>query len=230
MNVAQRYDQKLLFDDTVVGRQLNDFVLDGFAWSDFSKQASILQIGSPVVVGHDYPHYVRLVFSDNDLVSDSDVLTYLEEGMFLPFKNESFDLVIVPYLYQCFDNNKYFFEEVYRVLKPEGTLLIAGLQKLSLLYWQKAYVKTDLLSWVVSVENKFQFNKCMENYGFDYLAGKDYCGDYYRSSDLQIRMNTLTDLSLYILRGGVSIKLYKKSLYCSPLDAVWSYYAFTPMA
>ena len=47
----------------------------------------------------------------------------------MPFASETFDIVVAVFLIVHFNNPKYFFEEVYRVLKPGGILLVSNINQ-----------------------------------------------------------------------------------------------------
>lgn len=47
----------------------------------------------------------------------------------MPFADESFDIVVAAFLIVHFNNPKYFFQEVYRVLKPGGVLIVSNINQ-----------------------------------------------------------------------------------------------------
>ena len=57
------------------------------------------------------------------------IITVVGEAENLPFENESFDIVTAAFLVVHLKDPKIFFDEVYRVLKPDGLFLVSNINQ-----------------------------------------------------------------------------------------------------
>ena len=95
-----------------------------------------LQIGWPA---HDLLAQCRIPYKHSVQVSPSSQANLVCESEFLPFAEQSVDLVCLPHvLEQCADPQQTL-REVFRVLVPEGTLMLTGITPMSTLGLRARY-------------------------------------------------------------------------------------------
>lgn len=97
------------------------------------------------------------------------VETVVGDAENLPFEDETFDIVVATFLVVHLKNPKYFFAESYRVLKPNGILLVSninqkeppeiptkeGVIKIDSFYHRPEQIKEQMEELAFGVEEKF---------------------------------------------------------------------------
>lgn len=118
------------------------------AWLASSEQATLFELFrenlSPIVhyfshrsvleVGHFYPSFCL----NNDTKEFTSVMPYLHlnsniiaDPLHLPIERDSFDCIFMPLTFDLFPKIQMIFDEVDRVLKPFGSLILIGIHPMS---------------------------------------------------------------------------------------------------
>ena len=132
-----------------------------------------------------------------DLVYDLNKIPY-------PFKNNQFEKVIMNDILEHLDKPIDILREVYRILKPKGTV------EIRVLYWNHKYNYSD-------PQHKHAFTEIY----FEFFCGKrrPYYMDY-AFSDMKVSYNFTPEAILEF--GGNEEYLMKKShFYCNIIDAMY---------
>ncbi|HJN37261.1 MAG TPA: methyltransferase domain-containing protein [Gammaproteobacteria bacterium] len=66
----------------------------------------------------------------------------------LPFADESFNVILCPHVHEILENSERFFDEIIRVLKPGGSLVVMGINPKSLWSFQNIMVRENLFPWM----------------------------------------------------------------------------------
>lgn len=98
----------------------------------------------------------------NELICDS---------KFLPFKNDSFSLIICPHLLEIEQNYQHVLQELYRILSPNGTLIISALNDKS---WLKLAQKKDNFLSQIQLINLDKLKNQLEQLNFGIVGGCFY--------------------------------------------------------
>jgi len=77
-------------------------------------------------------HYQQVIRVGIDLSKNTDLVA---APFALPFSEESFDTIILPYVLECCCESELILKEAYRILKPEGILILVNLNP-NLLAWR----------------------------------------------------------------------------------------------
>ncbi|QQS38624.1 class I SAM-dependent methyltransferase [Candidatus Woesebacteria bacterium] len=104
----------------------------------------------------------------------------------IPYKDDSFDIVIANQVYNCVENQKLMFDEIYRILKPGGIcflgarnrfVIIESQYKLPLLTFLPSRL-ADYYVRIMGKGNSFMGNKYLSHQGIKKLCHKFIIHDY----------------------------------------------------
>lgn len=162
-------------------------------------------------------HYHHLNFGYQQIIKiaeyyDSHV-DVVAEPFALPFSENSVDVFILPYVLECGFPIQQVISECYRVLKPEGLLMVSGLNSHGILQWQlqrtPEFAKLTILS--VNTLKKMLFLQ-----GFDLVKQKKFS-----FSSLQLKSTLVEKLGSYVWHGlanGFVLSMQKRVELLTPLS------------
>lgn len=166
------------------------------------KKLSVLDVGcsSGVITHHIAKHFGKTIGIDVDKnaieianrnYKCKNLFFKLIRGISLPYKKESFDVVIYNQVYSSVSNQKKSIKEVYRVLKKEGVCLFTGD---NLLFPTEALYHLPFIKWFPIKFQKYYLKKT----GHKYIYIGNYKTYWYLKklcSDFQIHDYTLEVLT-----------------------------------
>jgi SAM-dependent methyltransferase len=157
--------------DTPLGRYLllREFAYFETAIADiFGFHA--LQIGLPA---HDFLAGSRITAKHLlDLEEPADLYA---DPAFLPFAENSLDLVVLPHVLEFTDNPHAILREVYRVLRPEGRMVLSGFNPFSLWGIKRYFGREQTQPWNGNFVGLYRMKDWLSLLGFDVVGGKLDC-------------------------------------------------------
>lgn len=93
---------------------------------------------------------------------------------FLPFANQSIDLIVCPHILEFNTNHQHIIDEFYRVLSNNGTLIITSFNQQ---YWARRFCSRDIFNEVTQFVNLNELKELLVDTGFAIRGGKffSYC-------------------------------------------------------
>ena len=129
-----------------------------------------LQIGLPA---HDFLHGSRIAAKH---VLDLDEPAHLyADPAYLPFAENSIDLVVLPHVLEFTDNPHAILREAYRVLRPEGQLVISGFNPFSLWGIKRYFGREQSQPWNGNFVGLYRMKDWLSLLGFEVTGGKLDC-------------------------------------------------------
>ena len=108
----------------------------------------LLQLGHPLffsLLASPIPHKICLSPDCQPQAAVSPSISFLQSNYTqLPFPNESINLALLPHTLETINHARHILEEVWRVLSPNGHLILFGLNPLSLWGLYRLCVKSNL--------------------------------------------------------------------------------------
>lgn len=114
---------------TPLGKAVAESIQAQFEMADVSIYGDCLQIGTTASILPHHNIFKHTYSVEANLCSEADVIGEIEE---LPFSDQSFSLVFLPFTLESKPNISKLFNEVDRVLTNDGYILIAGVNPGSL--------------------------------------------------------------------------------------------------
>ena len=84
----------------------------------------------------------------------------------LPFRDGSFNMMLCPHVHELIKHPVQLFQEAYRVLAPQGCLLVLGFNTLSLWGLQRLMGQTDIAQWNPSFRSTRLIVRVLQRQGF----------------------------------------------------------------
>lgn len=161
------------WQETSYGRQL--YGLEQNHLRDFIQSTHadrVLQIsGMPLLNHHEVPHYVMLEDADDVLVNSSVPTVRASIHTKLPFRDDSFEVVVLNHTHERVHSLSTLLNEVERILLPEGKLVVYGIRSTSL--WAIALLfKLYYVPCCRRVYSEFLLKQHMINVGLEIVATK----------------------------------------------------------
>ncbi|MBK8741061.1 MAG: class I SAM-dependent methyltransferase [Betaproteobacteria bacterium] len=129
-----------------------------------------LQIGLPA---HDFLRGSRIAARH---VLDLDEPAHLyADPAYLPFAENSMDLVVLPHLLEFTDNPHAILREAYRVLRPEGQMVLSGFNPFSLWGIKRYFGREQAQPWNGNFVGLYRMKDWLSLLGFEVIGGKLDC-------------------------------------------------------
>ena len=129
-----------------------------------------LQIGSPA---HDFLRGSRITAKH---VLDLDEPAHLyADPAYLPFAENSLDLVVLPHVLEFTDNPHAILREAYRVLRPEGQVVLSGFNPFSLWGIKRYFGREQTQPWNGNFVGLYRMKDWLSLLGFEVIGGKLDC-------------------------------------------------------
>jgi SAM-dependent methyltransferase len=96
----------------------------------------------------------------------------LADPHWLPFSENSFDLVVLPHALEFTDEPHQLLREVYRVIRPEGQLLITGFNPLSLFGVKRYFGREQTMPWNGNFISLYRVKDWLALLGFEVSGGR----------------------------------------------------------
>lgn len=94
---------------------------------------------------------------------------------YLPFSENSLDLVVLPHLLEFTDNPHAILREVYRVLRPEGQVVLSGFNPFSLWGIKRYFGREQAQPWNGNFVGLYRMKDWLSLLGFEVVGGKLDC-------------------------------------------------------
>ena len=184
------------------------------------KGQYLIQMGGTADLAHSaashIPYQIRLMSQPDDLSS----LTVQTEYQALPLLSNSIDVVLVVHLLEFIDYPVKLLQEIFRVLKPEGNLLIFGFNPWSFWGVSKFFYFENNVPWNGKFWSRTQVKRWLISFNYSVLYNKTFCYRFpYKGNPgrwMQLFNEIASQLSLSTV-GGVYLIVAKKSFYTSML-------------
>lgn len=129
-----------------------------------------LQIGLPT---HDFLQGSRITAKH---VLDLDEPAHLyADPAYLPFAENSIDLIVLPHVLEFTDNPHAILREAYRVLRPEGQMVISGFNPFSLWGIKRYFGREQTQPWNGNFVGLYRMKDWLSLLGFEVTGGKLDC-------------------------------------------------------
>ena len=129
-----------------------------------------LQIGLPA---HDFLSGSRITAKH---VLDLEEPAHLfADPAYLPFAENSLDLVVLPHLLEFTDNPHAILREAYRVLRPEGQMVLSGFNPFSLWGIKRYFGREQTPPWNGNFVGLYRMKDWLSLLGFEVIGGKLDC-------------------------------------------------------
>ena len=129
-----------------------------------------LQIGLPA---HDFLQGSRITAKH---VLDLDEPAHLyADPAYLPFAENSIDLVVLPHVLEFTDNPHAILREAYRVLRPEGQVVLSGFNPFSLWGIKRYFGREQTQPWNGNFVGLYRMKDWLSLLGFEVIGGKMDC-------------------------------------------------------
>ena len=129
-----------------------------------------LQIGLPA---HDFLRGSRITAKH---VLDLDEPAHLyADPAYLPFSENSMDLVVLPHVLEFTDNPHAILREAYRVLRPEGQMVLSGFNPVSLWGIKRYFGREQTQPWNGNFVGLYRMKDWLSLLGFEVMNGKLDC-------------------------------------------------------
>jgi SAM-dependent methyltransferase len=126
-----------------------------------------LQIGLP-----EYP-FLQASRITNRLTADlEEPAQVLADPHWLPFGENSMDLIVLPHALEFTDEPHQLLREVYRVIRPEGQLLIAGFNPFSLFGAKRYFGREQTMPWNGNFIALYRLKDWLALLGFEVTGGR----------------------------------------------------------
>ncbi len=96
----------------------------------------------------------------------------LADPHWLPFAENSFDLVVLPHALEFTDEPHQLLREVYRVIRPEGQLLITGFNPFSLFGAKRYFGREQTMPWNGNFISLYRLKDWLALLGFEVSGGR----------------------------------------------------------
>jgi SAM-dependent methyltransferase len=129
-----------------------------------------LQIGLPA---HDFLRGSRITAKH---VLDLDEPAHLyADPAYLPFPENSLDLIVLPHVLEFTDNPHAILREAYRVLRPEGQIVLSGFNPFSLWGIKRYFGREQTQPWNGNFVGLYRMKDWLSLLGFEVVGGKLDC-------------------------------------------------------
>lgn len=129
-----------------------------------------LQIGLPA---HEFLRGSRITAKH---VLDLDEPAHLyADPAYLPFAENSLDLVVLPHVLEFTDNPHAILREAYRVLRPEGQIVLSGFNPFSLWGIKRYFGREQTQPWNGNFVGLYRMKDWLSLLGFEVVGGKLDC-------------------------------------------------------
>jgi SAM-dependent methyltransferase len=99
----------------------------------------------------------------------------LADPHWLPFPENSIDLVVLPHALEFTDEPHQLLREVYRVIRPEGQLVIAGFNPFSLFGAKRYFGREQTMPWNGNFIALYRLKDWLALLGFEVIGGRLDC-------------------------------------------------------
>jgi SAM-dependent methyltransferase len=96
----------------------------------------------------------------------------LADPHWLPFPENSFDVLVLPHALEFTDEPHQLLREVYRVIRPEGQVLIAGFNPFSLFGFKRYFGREQSMPWNGNFVALYRLKDWLSLLGFEVTGGK----------------------------------------------------------
>jgi SAM-dependent methyltransferase len=96
----------------------------------------------------------------------------LADPHWLPFAENSTDLIVLPHALEFTDEPHQLLREIYRVMRPEGQLLIAGFNPLSLFGAKRYFGREQSMPWNGNFITLYRLKDWLALLGFEVAGGR----------------------------------------------------------
>ena len=96
----------------------------------------------------------------------------LADPHWLPFAENSMDLIVLPHVLEFTDEPHQLLREVYRVIRPEGQLLIAGFNPFSLFGAKRYFGREQTMPWNGNFIALYRLKDWLALLGFEVTGGR----------------------------------------------------------
>jgi SAM-dependent methyltransferase len=93
----------------------------------------------------------------------------------LPFPDNTFDLVLLPHSIEFSDEPHQILREVYRCVRPEGQVLLAGFNPFSLFGFRRYFGREQTPPWTGSFVSLYRLKDWLSLLGFEVTGGRLDC-------------------------------------------------------
>ena len=129
-----------------------------------------LQVGLPA---HDFLRGSRIT-AKHLLDLDEPAHLYADPA-YLPFAENSMDLVVLPHVLEFTDNPHAILREAYRVLRPEGQVVLSGFNPFSLWGIKRYFGREQTQPWNGNFVGLYRMKDWLSLLGFEVMGGKLDC-------------------------------------------------------
>ncbi len=99
----------------------------------------------------------------------------LADPHWLPFAENSTDLIVLPHALEFTDEPHQLLREIYRVMRPEGQLLIAGFNPFSLFCGKRYFGREQAMPWNGNFITLYRLKDWLALLGFEVAGGRLDC-------------------------------------------------------
>lgn len=99
----------------------------------------------------------------------------LADPHWLPFAENSTDLIVLPHALEFTDEPHQLLREIYRVMRPEGQLLIAGFNPFSLFGAKRYFGREQAMPWNGNFITLYRLKDWLALLGFEVAGGRLDC-------------------------------------------------------
>jgi len=96
----------------------------------------------------------------------------LADPHWLPFRENSFDLVVLPHALEFTDEPHQLLREVYRVIRPEGQLVVSGFNPFSLFGAKRYFGREQTMPWTGNFISLYRVKDWLALLGFEVSGGR----------------------------------------------------------
>lgn len=107
-----------------------------------------------------------------DVVEPADLAA---DPLCLPFAENSMDLVLLPHALEFSDDPHALLREVYRVIRPEGHLVLSGFNPFSLWGAKRYFGREQTAPWIGNFIALYRLKDWLTLLGFDVIGGRLNC-------------------------------------------------------
>jgi SAM-dependent methyltransferase len=126
-----------------------------------------LQIGLP-----EYPFLQGSRIAMRLTVDLEEPAQVLADPHWLPFAENSMDLIVLPHVLEFTDEPHQLLREVYRVLRPEGQVVVAGFNPFSLFGVKRYFGREQTMPWTGNFIALYRLKDWLSLLGFEVSGGK----------------------------------------------------------
>lgn len=127
-----------------------------------------IQVGGRPLLLKPCVHHAHIVKLDIAIRQDCSMCQLIGSIDALPYADNIFDVIICPHLHECHHQPKVLFDEMYRVLKPQGRLIVMGIKRYGMWGIEQAF--TRQLSWMRHCFSQRQIYRLLADSGFNHDA------------------------------------------------------------